>query len=98
MDVVVRPIENRRDRDRFLRVPWQIYADDPCWVPPLLMGVKKSLSSKNPFFEYGEAQLFLAERGGKPVGRISAQINKRHNELHQEKVGFFGFFESIDDF
>ncbi len=52
---------------------------------------------KNPFFDHGEAQLFLARRGGEAVGRISAQIDRRHNGQHGERTGFFGFFESVDD-
>src|SRR5690606_7802252 len=52
---------------------------------------------KNPFFDHGEAQLFLARRGEEVVGRISAQIDHRHNEQHGERTGFFGFFEAFDD-
>lgn len=53
--------------------------------------------ARNPFFEHGEAEYFLAERNGAVVGRIAAIINRLHNETHHDKVGFFGFFESIDD-
>ena len=53
--------------------------------------------SKNPFFEHAEAEYFLAERGGEVVGRIAAISNRLHNETHGDRVGFFGFFESIDD-
>jgi GNAT superfamily N-acetyltransferase len=53
--------------------------------------------TKNPFFEHAEAEYFLAERGDEVVGRISAISNRLHNEVHQDRVGFFGFFESIDD-
>jgi GNAT superfamily N-acetyltransferase len=53
--------------------------------------------SKNPFFEHGEAEYFLAERNGEVVGRIAAISNRLHTETHGDKVGFFGFFESIDD-
>lgn len=52
---------------------------------------------KNPFFEHGEAEYFLAERDGEVVGRIAAITNRLHNETHGDRVGFFGFFESIDD-
>ena len=53
--------------------------------------------TKNPFFEHAEAEYFLAERDGEVVGRIAAISNRLHNETHQDRVGFFGFFESIDD-
>ena len=55
------------------------------------------LSRKNPFYKTADRQLFLAVRNGKPVGRIAAIENRAHNEFHQDKVGFFGFFESHDD-
>ena len=58
------------------------------------MDVRKLLDrKKNPFFEHAEAEYFLAERGGRVVGRIAAIANRLHNETHQDKVGFFGFFE-----
>ena len=52
---------------------------------------------RNPFFEHAEAEYFLAERGGEVVGRIAAISNRLHNETHGDRVGFFGFFESIHD-
>jgi GNAT superfamily N-acetyltransferase len=53
--------------------------------------------TKNPFFEHAEAEYFIAERDGDTVGRIAAISNRLHNETHEDRVGFFGFFESIDD-
>jgi GNAT superfamily N-acetyltransferase len=53
--------------------------------------------AKNPFFEHAEAAYFLAERGGAVQGRIAAIANRLHNETHHDRVGFFGFFESVDD-
>jgi hypothetical protein len=98
MSVEVIPISTKSEQDQFLRLPWRLYKDDPAWVPNLLMLQKETLSPKhNPFFDSGEAQLFLARRNGEVVGRISAQIDYRHNEQHVEHTGFFGFFESIDD-
>ncbi len=71
---------------------------DPHWVPPLRMDVRKLLDrAKNPFFEHGEAEYFLAERDGRVVGRIAAITNRLHNEIHHDQVGFFGFFDSIYD-
>ncbi len=75
-----------------------MHARDPNWVPPLRMDVRKLLDrAKNPFFEHAEAEYFLAERGGTVVGRIAAISNRLHNETHADRVGFFGFFESIYD-
>jgi len=71
---------------------------DPLWVPPLRRDVALLLSrKKNPFFEHAEAEYFLAERGGTVVGRIAAIENRLHNEIHHDRVGFFGFFESVPD-
>jgi GNAT superfamily N-acetyltransferase len=52
---------------------------------------------RNPFFEHAEAEYFIAERGGEVVGRVAAISNRLHNETHGDRVGFFGFFECMDD-
>src|SRR3990172_9057988 len=96
LDIV--PVTTRRQREMFLRLPWRLYRDDPAWIPNLLMLQRDVLSEKrNPFFDHGEAQLFLALRDGQPAGRISAQVNRLHNEYLEERAGFFGFFESEQD-
>lgn len=94
----IRPVETASDLKKFIRLPWKIYKDDPAWIPPLLMERKEFLDpKKNPFFEHADVALFLAEKNGEPVGRISAQIDHLHNETHKEQTGFFGLFECIDD-
>jgi len=81
----------------FIRLPWKIYRNDPYWVPPLLLDMKKLLDrKKHPFFCHSEAELFLARSGGEPVGRIAAILNNNHNRYHGERTGFFGFFESVN--
>jgi hypothetical protein len=81
----------------FIRLPWKIYRNDPYWVPPLLLDMKKLLDRKrHPFFSHSEAELFLARSGGEPVGRIAAILNNNHNRYHGERTGFFGFFESVN--
>ncbi|HLF14294.1 MAG TPA: hypothetical protein VI932_05345 [Bacteroidota bacterium] len=68
------------------------------WVPPLLMERRKLMDRKrNPFFLHSEAEFYIAERDGKPVGRIAAILNSNHNREHAENIGFFGFFECADD-
>ena len=52
---------------------------------------------RHPFHEHADVQLFLAEQGGDVVGTICAHVNRRHNEIHEDKVGFFGFFETVND-
>lgn len=98
MRVSVRPVRTRSDLKQFIRLPWDIYQEDPAWVPPLILDRKQTLDrKKNPFFEHAEAEYFLAEKNGRVVGRVSAHIDRLHNETHRDKTGFFGFFESTDD-
>src|SRR5438309_10417007 len=89
-------VASRSDRDAFIKFPWRIYANDPAWVPPLLLERKEFLDQKkHPFFEHGAAALFLARRDGKIVGRIMARDDPRYNAEHDSNVGCFGLFESI---
>ncbi|HHN67354.1 MAG TPA: N-acetyltransferase [Thermopetrobacter sp.] len=97
-DPTIRPVENKRDLKAFIRLPHAVFADDPAWVPPLDVERRMHLSVRhNPFFDHGEAQLFLAERDGRPVGRISAHLNHLHLRRHEDATGFFGFLDAIDD-
>ncbi len=91
------PVSTSREMREFIRLPHVIYADDPAWVPPLDLERKEHLSRKNPFFGHGEAQLFLARRDGRIVGRISAQINRLHLERYDDATGFFGFLEAVEN-
>jgi GNAT superfamily N-acetyltransferase len=96
--ITIRSVRARRDENDFIRFQWKIYEGDPYWVPPLLMDRRKLIDRKrNPFYEHAEMELFLAERDGEVVGRIGAIINHNHNKEHNENIGFFGFFEAIND-
>ena len=98
MSVTVAPVSGRRDLDTFIKLPFRLYKDDPNWVPPLLFREKQRFQAKtNPFLQHADAQLFLARRNGDVVGRVSAQVDHEHNRFHEERTGFFGFFESEDD-
>ncbi len=82
---------------QFILFAWDIYKDDRHWVPPLIFDQMKLLNpKKNHFFEHSEAELFGAYENGKMVGRIAVGINNNSNQFRNEKVAFFGFFESID--
>ncbi len=97
-DVRITPVTSEDQRKEFAKFPWRIYKDDPLWVPPIYMDHLALLTpGKHPFWEHADQQLFLANRGEELVGTISAHVNHRHNEIHGDKVGFFGFFETIDD-
>ena len=93
MEVV--PVGTPRELDAFIRFPFEIYRDDPHWVAPLDSDEKVRLTpGKNPFFEHGEAALFLARDGGAIAGRIAASIDRNHDRVHGERQGAFGFFEA----
>lgn len=97
--ISVRPVASVRDRRRFIDFGYSIYEGDPHFVPPLRLDQAKVLNpKKNPFFEHGEVGLFLAEdAAGNVVGRIGAIRNGMHLRKYDDNVGFFGFFETIDD-
>ncbi|HWX87120.1 MAG TPA: hypothetical protein VNX67_02995, partial [Solirubrobacteraceae bacterium] len=98
MEIEVRPVASRSDLNTFIKLPWRLYRNERNWVAPLLMDVKKRLDQKkNPFFEHTEAQYFLAYRGSRPVGRISAHIDRNFNEFQGNDWGLFGWFECEDD-
>ncbi len=86
-----------RDVSRFLNVAYAIYGEDPHWVAPLLMDLKKVFSDANPLFQHAEMQLWVARRDGRDIGRIAGIIERSHNEFHGERTAFFGFFECLDD-
>lgn len=92
------PVSNRRELKDFVMLPFRLYKQDPNWVPPIIKDQLKFLDpTHNAFFQHSEAQLYLARRNGKTVGRISAHTNTRHNLEHKDEMGFFGFFECEDD-
>ena len=96
--VTVREVRNRNDLDRFIKLPWRIYADDPQWAPPLLIEVKEFLNrKKHPFYKHGDATQFIAMRGRQCVGRVLVSDDPRYNQRHNSNTGCFGMFESIDD-
>ncbi len=96
--ISVRPVRGKADTKAFLDVPFPLYRNDPNWVAPLYLERFEHLDPrKNPYFKHAEAELFLAERNGKAVGRISAQRCHLRSEIHKDGVGQFGFLEAEDD-
>ena len=90
----VRRVETVRDRERFVQLPWSLYADDPAWVPPLIPLLRNRLSPKrNPYFRHAEVAYFVAERCGEVVGRISAQVCQLVQKHHGKGTGHYGMFE-----
>lgn len=99
MEILINEVKNKREINEFVKFPHHLYADDPNYVPELNIAIKDQLNpKKNPFFEHSEVALFLARRDKKVVGRIAAIRNNNYNNYHQSNVGFFGFFDVIDDY
>ncbi len=98
MTVQVRPVASRRDMNTFTKLPWALYRNEPNWVAPLLLDVKKRLDrERNPFFAHAEAEYFLAFRDGRAVGRVSAHLDRNLNEFQDNDWGLFGWFECERD-
>ncbi len=95
--VTIRPVETKKDRKCFVDFAWEVYKDDPAWIPPLKDEVHGLITpGKNPWFEHARAQLWLAEREGKVVGRISAQVDELVQEHMGAGTGQWGMFEALD--
>jgi hypothetical protein len=95
--VTIRPVQTKKDKKAFINLAWEVYKDDPHWVPPLKDEVNGLITrGKNPWFEHARAQFWLAERGGKVVGRISAQVDDLVQEHMERGIGNWGMFEALD--
>jgi GNAT superfamily N-acetyltransferase len=98
MSLQVTPVKGRRELMEFIKLPFRLYAGAPNWVPPIIHDRKQFLNrKKNPFFEHGEAEYFLARRDGRVVGRITAQIDRNLWSFQNNRWGQFGFFECEHD-
>jgi GNAT superfamily N-acetyltransferase len=91
-------VESAGQLKQFITYPNRLYRDDPNYVVPLLAERREFFDfRKNPFYRVAKVKLFLAMRDGEVVGRIATCVNFRHNEFHDERTGFFGFFDCPDD-
>lgn len=96
--VVVRPVETKRDLERFIAFPYKHYESDPHWVPPLRIAEHERFDrKKNPFYQHAVVDLFLAERDNRIVGRIAGIDDDNHNATHGDNLAFFGYFEAVDE-
>src|SRR5215212_11957642 len=93
----IRSVTSKANRKRFVDFAWEVYKDDLAWVPPLKDEVHGLITpGKNPWFEHARAELWLAERGGKVVGRISAQVDDLVQQHMGKGIGQWGFFDALD--
>ncbi len=99
MTLEIVPVKSRRDLRRFVNLPWTLYneVEHPHWIPPLRVTTYDALDRTKPFYRDAERELFLAVRDGKVVGRIAAIENRAHNRYHNDRVGFWGFLESVEN-
>jgi hypothetical protein len=85
------------DIEDFIRAGHQVFRGDPTYIPPLDLTIRDQLSPRSPFFQHAAVALFTARRCGQLVGRVSAQVDWEHQARYQDRVGFFGFFDTVDD-
>jgi GNAT superfamily N-acetyltransferase len=94
----IAPVRGRSDLAAFVALPYELHRSLPGWTPLLRRDVRAVLDpARNPFFDHAEGQLLLARRDGRVVGRVAAIHDRLHDETHGGRVGFFGFFECVDD-
>ena len=86
-----------RDLSRFLEVSYAVYRNDPNWVAPLLMDLKKVFTDANPLFKHAQMQLWVASRNGQDVGRIAGILDEEYYRTTNKRAAFFGFYECLDD-
>jgi hypothetical protein len=95
--ITIRPVSTKAERRDFVDFAWQVYQDDPSWIPPLKDEVHGLIDpKKNPWFEHGRAALWVALRDGVIVGRISAQVDDLVQQHMQAGLGQWGMFEALD--
>lgn len=98
MDFEIVQVVTQKDLVKFVKSQWNFYKNDPNFVPPLMVDRLKMFNkNKNPFFKHSEMEFWMAKRNDEIIGRIAAIKNDNHNIIHKDKVGFFGFFECVNE-
>jgi len=95
--LVIRPVLGKADLDTFIRLPGRLQHGDAQWIEPLHLERREHLSPRNPVFAHLEWQAWIAWAGSEPVGRITAQVDQLHRQLHGADTGHFGMLDAIDD-
>ncbi len=102
MSIEIRRVETKGERKQFIRFAWKVYRNDPelnrNWVPPVVSDYMKTLDTESyPLYDHADLAMFTAWKDGVMAGTIAAIQNRRHNQIHEDKVGFWGFFECVND-
>ncbi|MCJ7823977.1 MAG: hypothetical protein MUP44_03690, partial [Anaerolineales bacterium] len=94
----ISPVKNDAEMMEFISLPWEVYLDNPYWVPPLVSERRDFHNADhNPFFEHAQVEYYIARRGSKVVGTIASFTNEKYNQFRGVNTGLFGFFEVLDD-
>ena len=96
-NIEIKAVRNKKQMDAFIRMAWPIYRKDPNWIPPLVLERKMHLSRRNPYFSHAQVRFWLAVKGRRVVGRISAQIDRLYLERYSNSTGFWGMLEAEND-
>ena len=99
MSFSIEEVSGRKLLREFINLPFELYGNDPNWVPPVKYFQKELFNrKKHPFYEHSDVSVFLARNmEGRVVGRIVSIVNHAHNDYHKERTGFFGFLEAVKD-
>ncbi|HWR00331.1 MAG TPA: hypothetical protein VN371_00590 [Chlorobaculum sp.] len=102
MSIEIRRVNTKNERKQFIKFAWKVYRNDPelnrNWVPPVISDYMKTLDTESyPLYDHADLAMFTAWKNGVMAGTIAAIRNRRHNEIHADKVGFWGFFECLND-
>jgi len=91
-------LHSKKEIERFIQLPFKLYADHPQWVPPFIVDVRTMMNpDKHPYYDHSDAEFFFAEKNGEIVGRIAALENKPFNKYHEAKDAEFYLFECVND-
>jgi len=99
MAIDIAIVGTKQELREFIDLPWKIYKEYPHWVPPLKQEIAKMVTpGKYPFWNHAARELYVARKNGSVVGRVAAIRDDHHDKIHEEKAGFFGFFECTEDY
>ena len=97
-NIIIEPLSNYKDLKTFYQIPFKIYNYNQFWIPPFFKEFKDFFNKKNILWTHAEYKLFIAKKNNEIVGRIGAIIDYKYCEKVNKKIGYFGFFECINDY